>query len=203
VLHALSTWTCFTAGWRAGESSTNHSSNPDEKEYQAPKCGGTGLAMTAANGRPTGDTMAVLVCRVHALHCAIPAAWVTEVMRGLATNPFSGMPACMLGLAIIRGVPAPVVDAGTLLSGANSTGAYFVTIDVGGRTIALAVDQLIGLRRIAEDAFEPLPSLLKNGADDAVAAIRARDGELLLLLDAARLVPPHLLSALSEAGTRQ
>jgi purine-binding chemotaxis protein CheW len=142
----------------------------------------------------------VLLCRVADLHCAIPGARVIEVMRALAIDPLSGMPPFMLGLSIIRGAPVPIVDAGALLNAANSRAVYFVTIDVGGQPVALALDQIIGLRRIAEHAFAPLPALLKNVADDAVAAIRARDGDLLLLLDTARLVPPHLIAEFNGAG---
>ncbi len=139
----------------------------------------------------------VLLCRVADLHCAIPAARVLEVMRRLAIDPLSGMPSFVLGLSIIRGTPVPVLDAGCLLSAATARAPYFVAIDVGGRLVALAVDQVIGLRRIAEDTLAPLPPLLKNSADDVVAAIRARDGELLLVLNTARLVPPRLLAELN------
>jgi purine-binding chemotaxis protein CheW len=157
--------------------------------------------MRDADSRQTDATMTVLLCRVADLHCAIPGALLMEVARRLAIAPFAGMPTFILGLAIIRGMPVPVVDVGNLLNAARSQGAYFVTIDVAGRPVALAVDEVIGLRRIAEDTLAPLPPLLKSIADDAVAAIRARDGELLLVLDAARLVPAYLLVELDEART--
>jgi purine-binding chemotaxis protein CheW len=156
--------------------------------------------MLEADCHQADGSMTVLLCRVGDLVCAIPIARVTEVMRGLAVDPFSGMPAFVLGLAIIRGAAVPVVDAGGLLGAANSGGAYFVTIDIAGRPIALAIDEIVGVRRIAEATLAPLPPLLSNIADDAVAAVRARDGELLLMLDSARLVPAQLLAELDQAG---
>lgn len=157
--------------------------------------------MLDADSRQTDATMTVLLCRVADLHCAIPGARVIEVTRRLAIDLFAGMPSFILGLSIIRGMPVPVVDASNLFNAASSQGAYFVTIDVAGRPVALAVDEVIGLRRIAEDTLAPLPPLLRSIADDAVAAIRARDGDLLLVLDTARLVPAHLLVELDEART--
>jgi chemotaxis signal transduction protein len=94
-----------------------------------------------------------------------------------------------------------VVDAGGVLGAANSRGAYFVSIDTAGRPVALAVDEIIGVRRIAEATLAPLPPLLKSIAADAVAAVRARDGELLVMLDSARLVPAELLAELDQGAT--
>ncbi|HTV87439.1 MAG TPA: chemotaxis protein CheW [Stellaceae bacterium] len=147
--------------------------------------------------------MPLLLCRIADLHCAIPGARVSEVMRAPAIEPLAGMPAFVLGLSIIRGMPVPVIDAHSLLNAAASRAAYVIVLDVGGRAVALAVDEIIGLRRIAGDALAPLPPLLRNVANDAVAAIRVCDGELLLLLDTARLVPAHLLAALNAAGVRR
>jgi purine-binding chemotaxis protein CheW len=156
--------------------------------------------MVEADGRLTGAAAPLLVCRVACLHCAIPVARVREVMRPLAINPLSGMPRFVLGLAVIRGTPVPVIDAGSLLNAVNCHAGYFVTIEAGGRPVAVAVDQVIGLRTIAAEALAPLPPLLQNVADDAVEAIHALDNELLLLLDTARIIPAPLLAELSAPG---
>jgi purine-binding chemotaxis protein CheW len=124
-------------------------------------------------------------------------------MRALPIDPLPGMPPLVLGLSIVRGVPVPVIDAGSLLDAANSRAAYFVAVAVGGHPAALAVDEVFGLQRLAEEVLAPLPPLLRNVADDAIAAIRARDGELLLLLETARLLPPHLLAKLTEIGAER
>jgi purine-binding chemotaxis protein CheW len=154
-----------------------------------------------ADARPTDRAIPALLCRVADLHCAIPSAGVREVMRALEIEPISGMSAFVLGLSIIRGTPTPVVDTGRLLNAAKSQAAYFVLIDTGdSRPVALAAEQIIGLRRIAEATLAPLPPLVRSIEDDAIAAIRAHSGGLLALLDTARLVPAHLLAALHEAG---
>jgi purine-binding chemotaxis protein CheW len=153
-----------------------------------------------ADNHPTDGTITVLLYRVADLHCAIPGARVLEVMRGQPIDRLSGLPPFIAGLSIIRGTPVPVVDAGSLLNAAPTAGAYFVAVEVGDRPIALAVDQVVGLRRIARTGWVPLPPLLRNIAEDTVSAIRANDGDLLLLLDAARLVPVHRLVEWNAIG---
>jgi len=84
-----------------------------------------------------------------------------------------------------------------LLSGSDTRARRLVTLAFGGRTIALAVEEVIGIRSLDNEAVRMLPPLLQNTAGDAVEAIRALDGELLLLLDTARLIPEALLDELS------
>jgi purine-binding chemotaxis protein CheW len=143
-----------------------------------------------------------LLCRVSACVCAVPSERVTEVMRPLPIEPLSRMPGFVLGLSIIRGSPVPVIDARRLLNGGDAPVGRFVTMAVGDRVIALAVEQVIGIRSIDEAASSKLPPLFQDSAGDAVMALRVLDGELLLLLDTARIVPEALLEKLSEMGPR-
>jgi purine-binding chemotaxis protein CheW len=149
------------------------------------------------------DTKAAgwLLCRVGGSLCALPADRVIEVMRPLLIEPLSGMPQFLLGLCIIRGSPVPVVDAGLLLSGCASWAGRLVTIAAHGRTIALAVEQVIGVRQIDPEASSRLPPLLQNAAGDAVDTIRTLDGELLLLLDTARIIPEAWLGEFNAMGS--
>jgi len=141
-----------------------------------------------------------LVCRVAGCLCALPVESVSEVMRPRPVEPISGVPQFLLGLSIIRGSPVPVVDAALLLSGNPARAGHLVTMAVGGRTIGLAVEHVVDVWPIDPAALDPLPPLLQNIACDVIAAIRALDGELLLLLDAARIIPDTLYAELSAAG---
>jgi purine-binding chemotaxis protein CheW len=71
-----------------------------------------------------------------------------------------------------------------------------VTVRVSGRAVALAVEQVIGIRPIDAESLGALPPLLQMTAPDAVEAIGVLDGELLLLLETARVVPDALLDQL-------
>lgn len=152
------------------------------------------------SGAAEADVAAWLLCRVAAFLCALPIERVGEVMRPLPIKPLSGMPTLLLGLCIIRGAPVPVVDTGVLLNGSASRAARLVTLAVGDRTLALAVEQVIGVRSIDPGTLSRLPTLLQDAAGEAaVEAIRVLDGEFLLLLDTARIVPDALFEELRAA----
>jgi purine-binding chemotaxis protein CheW len=140
-----------------------------------------------------------LICRVQTRLCALPLAYVVETMRPLPVQPWSGAPAFVRGLAIIRGSPIPVLDAAQLVEGdADGEGAWserFVTVAVEHRRVALAVDDVLGVQSIQADALRELPPLLQNAA--AVSAIGVLDARLLVVLHGARLMPYALHARLA------
>jgi len=144
-----------------------------------------------------------LLFRVRTRLCAMPLAHVLETMRPLPVEAMSGGPPCVRGLAIIRGTPVPVIDVAELLREERVRGeapspepsARFVTVKVAGRTIAIAVDAVVGVRSLALDSFGELPPLLRDAETDLVGSIGALDAELLLVLRSARLLPPGLQAA--------
>ena len=75
----------------------------------------------------------------------------------------------------------------------------FVTLRLGRRCVALAVDAVIGVRRLEPGALGDLPPLLAHAAADTVDGIGTLDAELLLALRAARLVPESAWAALGAA----
>jgi purine-binding chemotaxis protein CheW len=141
--------------------------------------------MTDRSGRVTSASW--LLCRAGARLCALPLAQVVETMRALPIEAVSDAPAFVAGLSLIRGSPVPVINATAIFGEAAATPQRLVVCDLGGRHVAIAVDEVPGL--IDGGAAAPLPPLLREAASDAVQALRVLDGELLLLLDAARLVP--------------
>jgi len=163
---------------------------------------GQSRSMLAAVASDEAGSKAWLLCRARKMVCALPIEHVVEVMRTLAVEQFVGAPTFVRGLSIIRGVPVPVVDLGLILCGEGIRGALLVTIREGARTIALAVDQVIGITKIEADAFGRLPPLLHNVAADTIAAIAALDGELVVLLRAAWLVPEDVFARLDAEKTK-
>lgn len=159
------------------------------------------------------NAAAWLLCRAGPHLPALPLAAVGEVMRVLPIEPLSAgalsdtaaLPDHVLGVSIIRGAPLPVIHAGILLGAGNGRPHRLVTIAVGARQVALAVDGVIGIRRIAAAAMGELPPLLRGVAGDRVAAIGALDLDLLVVLQTARLVPDALLAALGgpDAAARE
>jgi purine-binding chemotaxis protein CheW len=137
-----------------------------------------------------------LLCRVGELLCALPLERVEEAMRPLPVEAIAGVPAYVRGLAVIRGTPIPVVDAASLLTGDASHPTRFVTVKTGSRRIALAVDAVVGVVEIPRGSLEPLPLLFQSASLDAISAIGTLDGDLLLVLQSARLIPEELWAVL-------
>jgi purine-binding chemotaxis protein CheW len=131
--------------------------------------------------------LAALICVVGELRCALPLGQVVETMRPLPVESVASSSRFVMGLAIIRGAPVPVIDLGSLL-GARTCTTRFVTVSAEGRTLALSVDEILGVREIPAGVLKGLPPLLHDASTGAVAAIGASDGALLVVLRAARIL---------------
>jgi chemotaxis signal transduction protein len=99
-------------------------------------------------------------------------------------------------------VVVPVIDVRSMLEIPGSTPARFVTLRVDGRTVALAVDRVFGVRTLDDVVLHDLPPLLGALDQEAFTAIGTLDSGLLLVLGAARLVPEAAWPRIDElAGT--
>lgn len=129
----------------------------------------------------------------------IPLANVRETMRPLAHEPLHGAPRFVLGLAIIRGASVPVVDLGALFGDTTAAAELgrFVTLELDGRSVALAVSAVEGVRTLDSRAFSAMPPLFARAASDTVEALTLHDEELLFVLSAAHLLE-HLPSRSEE-----
>ena len=131
-----------------------------------------------------------LLCRVGTHTIAIPLALVVETLRPLPIAPLPAMPPFVLGLSVLRGAAVPVIDARTLLGASTREPCRrYVTLALGPRRAALAVDGVIGVHALALSSLEELPPVLGALASDLVAAISTLDASLLLVLRTSRLVP--------------
>lgn len=141
-------------------------------------------------------SLELLLCRVHLFVCGVPLPSVIETLRPLPREPLSSAPDFVCGVSIIRGVPVPVVDAGLLLGGAPARPTRFVTLRAGARTVALAVDAVIGVRRLDTARAGELPPLLAGVGSTAIQSLGSLDRALLLVLESGRLVPEELFAEL-------
>ena len=151
----------------------------------------------------SGEDNRFLLCQIGSRIIALALINVRETMRPLPIEPLNGMPQFVLGLAVVRGLPVPVIDARRLLSpfksATSGTSLRFVTLRLGERTAALAVDAVLKVSSIAHATLTQIPPLLSETAGE-LSAIGALDAELLLVLQAARLVPDSVWSAIRRSG---
>lgn len=142
---------------------------------------------------------AFLICRIGSELCALPIEHVLETMRSLPTQAIHDMPSFMLGVAIIRGAPTPVVHAASLVGAMTERSpARFVTVKLGLRRAAFAVDDVIGIRTLDTERMADIPLLLQAVGSNLVSAIGVLDAELLIVLQSARLVPSSVWVALDQ-----
>lgn len=128
-----------------------------------------------------------LLVRSAGIVCAIPVEHVREVMRPLASRAVSGAPPWVLGVSVLRGAAVPVVSLAALLSAAPpSPPARLVSLRVADRSVALAVDEVLGVRDCDP---RPAPPLLTKAAGGLIASLSDLDAQLLVVLNAARLLP--------------
>lgn len=139
----------------------------------------------------------VVVFRARSRLCALATVDVQETMRPLPTQLLAAAPDFVIGVALIRGVSVPVVDLGALLGEREQPDwTRFVTLRIGERSIALAVEAVVGIRELDAESLEQLPPLLRGASSEVLAALGTLDAEFLTLLKLARTLTDPVLHAL-------
>jgi purine-binding chemotaxis protein CheW len=154
------------------------------------------------------DNERFLLCRIGSCIGALALEDVRETMRPLAIERLPGTPPFVLGLAIIRGFPTPVVDAGSLIGPSTASSpilspstARFVSLKLDDRNAALAVDAVLDVCSLPAETLSNMPPLLLAGDAQLVSIMGAVDSKLLLVLEAARVVPDSVWTAIRRQGT--
>jgi purine-binding chemotaxis protein CheW len=145
-----------------------------------------------------------LLVRTASLVCAIPVASVVETMRPLPVQSVRGTPEYVAGVAMIRGRTVPVIRLAALLGGeSRGPAARFVVVRVDDRQVALAVEVVIGVSHFESSAIRRMPPLLQSAPPELIAGMGNLDNELLLVLQASRLVSAELWDALAAHENRR
>jgi purine-binding chemotaxis protein CheW len=151
-------------------------------------------------GRDSSGVEQLLICRVGSKLCGVPVRHVTETMRPLPLERLANMPSFVSGVSLIRGRPTPVLSGRELLGSHDASPAgRYVTLQVEGRSVALEVDTVVGLRSVDTAMLASLPPLLHAEHSAAISAIGRLDAELLLVLQHTRLLDDAAYAALTKA----
>lgn len=146
-----------------------------------------------ARGEPGGDGATAgtcLVVRAAGRHVALSFEDLIEVFRPLQVAALGEVPEVVRGMCRHRGEWVPVVDLAVVLGAGQAGSRMCVAVRVGDRRAALAVDGVRGLRPLPA-LVRPAPSLVREATAGVVRALGSLDSELLVVLEAARLVPPE------------
>jgi purine-binding chemotaxis protein CheW len=149
-----------------------------------------------------------LVFRAGAHLCALGLPYVIEVMRPRPVEALASAPPFVAGASVIRGEAVPVVDLAALVDRQGRHGARsgtitrFVTVRGGQTTVALGVDEVLGVREFPVSTRSALAPLLTAADDDVIASIAVLDAQPLLFLRATSLVPAHVWAELETAPAR-
>lgn len=139
-----------------------------------------------------------LICRCDLRLCALPLETVAETMRPMPLESLPDMPSFVLGVSIIRGRPVPVVSLASLVGAADGAAfSRFVTLKTGGRLLALAVEEVMGVRELDPGSIEQVAPLLREAGSEVISAITTLDAELLLVLQSAHLIPESVWRTLA------
>ena len=139
---------------------------------------------------------ALLVFRAGAALAALPVEHVLETMRPLGTTPLATAPAYVLGAAVVRGAAVPVIDLARLLGGETAPVSRWVTLRAGARTVALAVGEVLGIRRAGT---EHAPALVGGVATNVLDGLGVLDRDLLVVLASGRVMSESAWKAFDEA----
>ena len=120
-------------------------------------------------------------------------------MRPLPVERLARMPSFVLGLSVVRGTPAPVIDAAGMLGALDAAPpGRFVAMRIGDRVAVLAVSAVLGVRYLSRDSLGDLPALMGDASVEVVETIGTLDSALLLVLRSGRIVPPGVWDALHQ-----
>ena len=108
-------------------------------------------------------------------------------------------PSYVDGVAMIRGEPVPVVRLARLLKMDQAAEpARLVVVRTGRGRVALGVDGVIGVRSLKAATIQSVPPLLAD-ASELIAGLGSLDRELLIVLQASRILPDEVWNSI-EAG---
>jgi purine-binding chemotaxis protein CheW len=122
-------------------------------------------------------------------------------MRPLPVERLAESPPGVAGVSIIRGRPTPILDAGLLISPRPGAPTRFVIIAIDERrSIGLAVDEVLGVRELGQSMLFGLPPLLHENEGTGISRMASLDGELMVILETARIIPESIWAGIEGRG---
>lgn len=142
----------------------------------------------------------MLVFQLDEQHYALPLRHIREIHRAVTIAKLPAGPDMVEGIVNVRGELVPVMDLRRrigLPSRELHPGEYLVRAFAGARTVALRVDDVLGVREVHPDEIQRGSELAPH-APYIAGVVRLADG-VLMIHDLERFLTPAEQADLSEA----
>ena len=120
----------------------------------------------------------------------LPISAVQEVLADISIEPVPGTTRLVLGVINLRGNVVTVVDLRRHFGFADvqDEQTRIIVVDHGSEALGLCVDRVADVRKLSEGAIKPAPATGGGKAEAGIRGMVSRAGELLTLLDPAKLL---------------
>ncbi|HEY9898558.1 MAG TPA: chemotaxis protein CheW [Pantanalinema sp.] len=131
----------------------------------------------------------------------VDIALIQEIVRMAEITRVPRSPEFVEGVVNLRGKIVPVIDLRRRFGFApaeHTKQTRIIIVSVAQRTLGLIVDGVSEVLRLAADAIDPTPDMVRSGGDSSfLKGVGKREDRLLLLLDLGRLLGRDELESLS------
>jgi len=137
-----------------------------------------------------GDDIQVVVFRVGGQEFAFNVFHVQRILRYEAPAPLPKAPAFLEGVLQVQGTVVPVIDLRKRfeLQAPQREETRTMVLEAEGLTVAVVVDAVVEVARIASDAVAAPPAVVRGLAAEYIQGIIALGGRTIILLQTARLL---------------
>lgn len=139
----------------------------------------------------TGFEKKVVVFMLHEQVYGIDIESVIEIIKMESITKVPGTPDFVEGVINIRGKVIPVLDLCKRMNMPKSevsASTRVIIVEAGGVTVGMLVDAVSEVLSFPASSVEPPPPIIADSSIDALKGIALVDGQLIILLDLAKVL---------------
>jgi purine-binding chemotaxis protein CheW len=160
--------------------------------------------MSATGNEPLYPTIPILVFRLADQSYALPLGHIRQIIDIVAITRLPDLPSPLEGIIDVHGRVTVVVDLRRRLgelAAPPELHTPLLLVELLGRSVALIVDEVLGVREISSADFEVADDFLPSELPVRprfIASVGKTGERLLLLLDPSQLVLPAEMALLDQ-----